>query len=65
MTEKEKKTDTKKPSNENNTMTIKLQSSKGDKINISGSCSDKEIKAICKAINRTPDQKVEMNYHGG
>lgn len=64
MSNEEKKTNSKKTENKKNTMTIKLQNSKGDKINISGPCSDKEIKAICKAINRTPDQKVEMINHG-
>lgn len=64
MSENEKKNNSKKPKKETNTMTIKLQNSKGDKIDISGTCSDKEIKAICRTINHTEDQKVDIKYHG-
>lgn len=49
-----------KKENKKNTMDIKLVDSTGRKIKMSGTCTDREIKAIGRAILHTPDQTVEV-----
>ena len=56
----DKKTTKKATKREKNTMKIQLINSAETEINITGPCSDKEVKAICRAISHTPDQKVEV-----
>jgi len=57
-TKKTKKKETAKP--EKNTMKMLLTNSNGTTFKLSGSCTDREIKAICKVIDRTDGQKVEV-----
>jgi hypothetical protein len=52
--------DKKSLESKNNTMDIKLINSMGDKIKIAGVCTDREIKAVCKALNHTADQTFEV-----
>ena len=59
-TKKTKKTKTRTvPEPKTNTMNIKLINSKNVKITAKGHCTDKEIKAVCKALNHTGDQVFE------
>lgn len=60
----DKKTTKKATKQMPNTMKIGLVSSAGAEINITGYCSDKEIKAVCKALIHTEDQKFEVKEQG-
>lgn len=59
-TEEAKPTKPKKNARENGTMLLQLIDSKGKRIIASGKCTDKEIKQICRALNHTPDQTIEV-----
>ena len=58
--ENKNNTTKKTPEKKINTMDIKLYNSQGRKTTMSGACSDREIKAIGRAINHTPDQTIEV-----
>lgn len=60
----EKKTSKKKKELVANTMSIQLVNSAGDEITATGTCSDQEIKRVCKALNHTEGQKFEVVNHG-
>lgn len=64
MAEDSNKTKKKTTKPKTNTMNIELINSTDTKITITGNVTDREIKAICRAINHTPDQKVEAKANG-
>ncbi len=62
MPNKKKTTKTEKAKPSKNTMKIILINSAGDVITATGKCSDKEIKAICRAILHGDTQTVKIDY---
>ncbi len=61
MANTKNKTKETKTEGKRNTLTMTLNDSAGNQITIDGSCTDKEIKRICKTIDRTGDKIVKIN----